>query len=154
MNRFREKNVQKQQFYFWARKWHISLILGIIRIFLENSKLSLLYLLFNISHQIQFQKNLMNRCREKFKSFHFRAKYSPFTSCRATQEFISKKKPPLFFRIYWILSSCKKSEKNNELILRKKRYRWMDRRTNEQRQIHRILCLGWVSKKTSGMVVS
>ena len=117
-------------------------------------KLPLLYLLFNISHQIQFQKNLMNRYREKFKSFHFRATYSSFTSFRATQEFFSKKKPPLLFSIYWILRSCKKSEKNNELILRKERYRWMDRQTDEQRQIQRILYLGWASKKTSGMVVS
>ena len=56
--------------------------------------------LFHACHLVQFQKNLMNRCGEKFRSVDFGPKNFPFCPFYAKQEFFSEKKAPSRFSVY------------------------------------------------------
>ena len=88
--------------------------------------------MFNSFHQVQLQKNLKSKLREKFKSTDIAIgpQNDPFTPFQIKEEFLSKKKCPPLFSVYWILTPSKKSEKSNETILSNRRYRQKDGRTD------------------------
>ena len=72
----------------------------------------------------------MSRFKENFKSVNFGPKNSTFTPFWAYQELFSKtnkKKGSITFFVFRSLIACKKSEKSNEPIPRKRLYRQMDR---------------------------
>ena len=77
------------------------------------------YQFFNTCHQVQYQKIIMYRFREKLKYVDFGPKNDRFTPFYLKKSFVTL--------IYRILTLCKKSRKSNEPILRKRHYRRMDK---------------------------
>ena len=56
----------------------------------------------------------------------------------------SQKKSPLLFSVYWILTSCKKSEKSNKPILRKRHYRWTGvQKVSKKSIVQKVLVKLW-----------
>lgn len=79
------------------------------------------------------KKKTMKRFREKFRNVNFGCKNIPFTlfqAHRMVSTFYQKNSFCQFYRLYWTLASCKKSEKNNEPILRKQCFRGKDGQMN------------------------
>lgn len=63
--------------YFWAQHWPIFLILRIKRIFIKNSKQSVLTTFLNAWNELQFQEIITNKFRVKVKRRWFWATKSP-----------------------------------------------------------------------------
>ena len=108
--------------WFWNHKRPTSSTLGTRRMFFKYPNYQF-YPIFNVCHEVQFQKNLKNRFRENLENAG--PKNRPFTPFWPKQRFFSKKVPSLFSH-YWTLTLCKKSEKSNEPMLGKQHYRLLD----------------------------
>ena len=66
------------------------------------------YFNFNACHQVQFQKNLMNKSRGKLKIEEFEPKNDQYPLFWAKHEFCSKKPPPLYGESLHIHPECGK----------------------------------------------
>ena len=119
-----------QKCLFWIQKIPIYPILD-FRIFHENQKQWRLPI--NVCHQAQLKKKQwkdLGKSSEMstlgVKIFHL----PYFRHIGWLALFIKKNSFCQFYRLYWTLASCKKSEKNNEPILRKQCFRGKDGQMN------------------------
>ena len=109
-----------QKCWFWAQKCPIYPILGIIRIFLKQWRMILWSVHWVLTSYKKWEKSKEQILR-KFKKRWFWAQKCPIYPILGIIRIFLKQWPMLLWSVHWALTSCRKSEKSNEWILRKVR---------------------------------
>ena len=87
---------------------------------------------YNISHLILFPDKTNDSILSKTPKSSLMGHFGPFLSNFDKTRIFPKNRAPSLLNLYRLLTSCQRTDKTNEHILRKKRYTRTNGRTREQ----------------------